>query len=87
MPLVGDWTTPPDRSYAAVYDKNSEKASPGYYSVYFPTSRSRPSWLRRKTPAFIVLHFQNRTAVSCSWIWARGTTAFMWMATGRSGAR
>jgi predicted alpha-1,2-mannosidase len=36
MPLVGDWTVPPDRSYASVYDKNSEKASPGYYTVYFP---------------------------------------------------
>jgi predicted alpha-1,2-mannosidase len=36
MPLVGDWTTPPDRSYASAYAKDSEKASPGYYSVYFP---------------------------------------------------
>lgn len=35
MPLVGDWTTPPDRCYASAYDKSSEKASPGYYSVYF----------------------------------------------------
>jgi predicted alpha-1,2-mannosidase len=36
MPLVGNWTVPPDRSYASVYDKNSEHASPGYYTVYFP---------------------------------------------------
>jgi len=36
MPLVGDWTAPPDRSYASAYAKNSEKASPGYYSVWFP---------------------------------------------------
>jgi predicted alpha-1,2-mannosidase len=36
MPLVGDWTVPPDRSYASAYDKNSEKASPGFYTVYFP---------------------------------------------------
>lgn len=36
MPLVGDWTVPPDRSYASAYDKSSEKASPGYYAVYFP---------------------------------------------------
>ena len=36
MPLVGDWTVPPDRGYASVYDKTSEKASPGYYTVYFP---------------------------------------------------
>ncbi|MGH7951086.1 MAG: GH92 family glycosyl hydrolase [Limisphaerales bacterium] len=36
MPLVGNWTVPPDRSYASVYDKNSEKTSPGYYTVYFP---------------------------------------------------
>src|ERR1035438_10425906 len=36
MPLVGDWTVPPDRSYASAYDKNLEKASPGFYTVYFP---------------------------------------------------
>ena len=33
MPVVGDWTVPPERS-ASVYDKSREKASPGYYSVY-----------------------------------------------------
>ncbi len=37
MPIVGDWTVPPDRaSYASVYDKETEKATPGYYTVYFP---------------------------------------------------
>jgi predicted alpha-1,2-mannosidase len=37
MPLVGDWTVPPDRKiYASAYDKSTEKASPGYYSVLFP---------------------------------------------------
>lgn len=36
MPLVGPWTVPPDRSYASAYDKNSEHASPGYYTVTFP---------------------------------------------------
>lgn len=41
MPLVGDWTVPPDRSYASPYDKASEKASPGYYSVRFPDSGIR----------------------------------------------
>ena len=39
MPLVGAWTVPPDRSYASAYDKQSEKASPGYYTVYFPDSK------------------------------------------------
>ena len=33
MPVVGDWTVPPERS-SSVYDKAQEKASPGYYSVY-----------------------------------------------------
>ncbi|MGC9197871.1 MAG: GH92 family glycosyl hydrolase [Acidobacteriaceae bacterium] len=33
MPMVGDWTVPPERS-ASVYDKTREKSSPGYYSVY-----------------------------------------------------
>jgi predicted alpha-1,2-mannosidase len=41
MPVVGNWTVPPDRSYASPYDKNSEKASPGYYSVFFPDSGIR----------------------------------------------
>jgi predicted alpha-1,2-mannosidase len=33
MPMVGNWTAPPERS-ASVYDKAREKSSPGYYSVY-----------------------------------------------------
>lgn len=33
MPMVGDWTVPPERS-ASVYDKAREKSSPGYYKVY-----------------------------------------------------
>ena len=35
MPLVGDWTTPPDRiRYASVYSKESERSSPGRYTVH-----------------------------------------------------
>ena len=33
MPIVGDWTVPPDRR-GSVYDKAKEKSSPGYYSAY-----------------------------------------------------
>ncbi len=33
MPVVGDWTVPPQRS-TSVYDKARETSSPGYYSVY-----------------------------------------------------
>jgi predicted alpha-1,2-mannosidase len=33
MPIVGDFTVPPERS-GSVYDKSREKATPGYYSVY-----------------------------------------------------
>lgn len=33
MPVVGDWTVPPERS-SSVYSKDKEKSSPGYYSVY-----------------------------------------------------
>jgi predicted alpha-1,2-mannosidase len=37
MPVVGDWTVPPDRgTNASVYSKEKEKSSPGYYTVYFP---------------------------------------------------
>lgn len=40
MPVVGDWTQPPD--YApSYYDKASEKASPGYYSVDLATFHTR----------------------------------------------
>ena len=38
MPVVGEWNVPPDRTYASPYDKQTEKASPGYYSVFFPDS-------------------------------------------------
>jgi predicted alpha-1,2-mannosidase len=33
MPVVGDWTVPPERA-SSVYDKAREISSPGYYSVY-----------------------------------------------------
>ncbi len=33
MPVVGDWTVPPERS-ESVYSKDKERASPGYYTVY-----------------------------------------------------
>ncbi|GGA40251.1 GH92 family glycosyl hydrolase [Dyella nitratireducens] len=40
MPVVGDWTMPPD--YApSYYDKASEKASPGYYAVDLATFHTR----------------------------------------------
>jgi len=32
MPVVGDWTVPPERS-GSVHDKSKEKATAGYYSV------------------------------------------------------
>ncbi|UIJ44369.1 GH92 family glycosyl hydrolase [Sphingomonas cannabina] len=40
MPVVGDWTVPPAYSQAW-YDKSREKASPGYYSVYLDTFRTK----------------------------------------------
>lgn len=40
MPVVGDWTVPPERS-ASVYDKAREKSSPGYYSVYLDDFRTK----------------------------------------------
>jgi len=41
MPVVGDWNVPPDRSYASPYDKQTEQAAPGYYSVFFPDTGIR----------------------------------------------
>jgi predicted alpha-1,2-mannosidase len=40
MPVVGDWTVPPAYT-PSTYDKTREKASPGYYSVYLDTFRTR----------------------------------------------
>jgi predicted alpha-1,2-mannosidase len=40
MPVVGDWTVPPERS-SSVYDKKLEKSSPGYYSVYLDDFRTK----------------------------------------------
>ena len=33
MPIVGDWTVPPERT-GSIYDKSKEKSSPGYYTAY-----------------------------------------------------
>ena len=33
MPVVGDWTVPPERT-ASFYDKAKEKAAPGYYTAF-----------------------------------------------------
>ena len=40
MPVVGDWTVPPQRS-VSTYDRATEKSSPGYYSVYLDTFRTK----------------------------------------------
>ena len=38
MPVVGDWTVPPERS-ASYYSKDKEKAAAGYYTVYLDDYR------------------------------------------------
>lgn len=40
MPVVGDWTVPPAYTQA-YYDKSREVASPGYYSAYLNTFRTK----------------------------------------------
>ncbi|HEX3437289.1 MAG TPA: GH92 family glycosyl hydrolase, partial [Pseudacidobacterium sp.] len=40
MPVVGNWTVPPQRS-VSVYDKAREKSTPGYYSVYLDDFRTQ----------------------------------------------
>lgn len=40
MPVVGDWTVPPDYT-PAYYDKHREHASPGYYSVWLDTFHTK----------------------------------------------
>jgi predicted alpha-1,2-mannosidase len=40
MPVVGDWTVPPERR-GSIYDKRREVASPGYYSAYLDDYRTK----------------------------------------------
>ncbi len=40
MPVVGDWTVPPQRPGSG-YERAHEKASPGYYSVYLDDYRTK----------------------------------------------
>jgi len=40
MPVVGDWTVPPERSVSA-YSKQREHSSPGYYSVYLDDYKTK----------------------------------------------
>ncbi|MGF6496209.1 putative alpha-1,2-mannosidase [Luteibacter sp. 621] len=40
MPVVGDWTVPPDYM-TSYYDKATEKASPGYYAVDLATFHTK----------------------------------------------
>jgi predicted alpha-1,2-mannosidase len=40
MPVVGDWTVPPDYAQST-YDKAREKASPGYYTVDLATFHTK----------------------------------------------
>ncbi|MGA7439870.1 MAG: GH92 family glycosyl hydrolase [Luteibacter sp.] len=40
MPVVGDWTVPPDYM-TSYYDKATEKASPGYYAVDLATFKTK----------------------------------------------
>lgn len=40
MPVIGDWTVPPDYM-PAYYDKATEKASPGYYAVDLATFHTK----------------------------------------------
>ena len=39
-PIVGDWALPPQRT-PSVYDKKSEHASPGYYSVFLDDFKTK----------------------------------------------
>lgn len=40
MPVLGNWTVPPERR-ASVYDKSREKATAGYYSVFLDDFRTQ----------------------------------------------
>jgi hypothetical protein len=61
MPLVGDWTTPPDRiRYASLYSKESEKSSPGYYTVYLPDHKVKVDLTATMGLRFIGSNFRRR---------------------------
>lgn len=59
IPLVGAWTVPPDRSYAPVYDKQSEHASPGYYTVTFRDSGIKTELTTAEHTAFYRFTFPS----------------------------
>jgi predicted alpha-1,2-mannosidase len=40
MPVVGDWTVPPERR-GSVYDKASEQSTPGYYDVFLDDFKTK----------------------------------------------
>jgi putative alpha-1,2-mannosidase len=76
MPVVGAWNVPPDRTYASPYDKTTEKASPGYYSVFFPDTGIRTELTTTERTGYLPVHVSPiRIAAPCCWTWARVTTA------------
>lgn len=56
MPVVGDWTVPPAYTQA-YYDKASEVASPGYYSVYLDTFRTQAELTATRWTGFMRFTF------------------------------
>ena len=70
MPLVGDWTTPPDRiRYASLYDKSSEKSTPGHYSVYLPDHKVQVDLTATALTGFYDSPFRRRIGLASCWIW------------------
>jgi len=65
MAVAGNWTVPPDRSYASPYDKASEKASPGYYAVFFPDSGIRTELTTTDHTGFYRFTFPRLSAARC----------------------
>ena len=58
MPVVGDWTVPPERS-CSVYDKAREKSSPGYYSVYLDDFKTKVEMTRNHVDWNLSVHISQ----------------------------
>ena len=68
MPVVGDWTVPPERSRLRLR-QGQEKSSPGYYSVYLDDFKTKAEMTATDLDGHLPLHFprtEKRTFCSTS---------------------
>ncbi len=63
MPVVGDWTVPPERS-ASFYTKAKEKAGAGYYTVYLDDFRTKVELTASAQTGHVPLHLSALVSIA-----------------------